>query len=158
MREGRRLSGRTGPVLTALALLALAPAAPGAEPPPAAAAPAVPTAPLYVERANLRIEESRFCKAVLRDRRLTIGRIDARFTTTDLDAVGETGEFDPSLTRYDAPFSLAHMLLPAAERPRIRFAEYDCGHMVYTRPEDHRKLKADVAGFLREATGTAPER
>jgi carboxypeptidase C (cathepsin A) len=187
----------------------------------------------YVERANLRIEESRFCKEVLRDRRQTIGRIDARFTTTDLDAVGEIGEFDPSLTRYDAPFaetivdylrrdlgyredelvyerlndqvfpwhfpnhenryadvaetlrqtmmknpdmkvliasgyydlatpffdaefSVAHMGLPAAERPRIRFAEYECGHMVYTRPEDHRKLKADVAGFLREATAAAP--
>ena len=191
--------------------------------------------PDYVERANLRIEESRFCKEVLRDRRQTIGRIDARFTTVDLDAVGETGEFDPSLTRYDAPFAeaivdylrrdlgyreddqvyerltdqvfpwhfpnhenrytdvaetlrqtmmknpdmkvliasgyydlatpffdaqlaVAHMLLPAAERPRIRFAEYECGHMVYTRPEDHRKLKADVAGFLREAAGTASQR
>jgi carboxypeptidase C (cathepsin A) len=184
----------------------------------------------YVERSNLRVEHARFCKELLRDRRQTIGRIDARFTTTDLDAVGETGEFDPSLTRYDAPFAeatldylrrdlgyredelvyerltdkvfpwhfpnhenryadlaevlrqammknpdmkvfiasgyydlatpffdadyaVAHMGLPAAERPRVRFGYYECGHMVYTRPEDHRKLKSDVAGFILEAVG-----
>ncbi len=181
----------------------------------------------YVERSNLRVEHARFCKELLRDRRQTIGRIDARFTTTDLDAVGEIGEFDPSLTRYDAPFAeatvdylrrelgyredelvyerlndkvfpwhfpnhenryadlaevlrqtmmknpdmkvfiasgyydlatpffdgdyaVAHMGLPPADRPRVRFGYYECGHMVYTRPEDHRKLKADVAGFIRE--------
>jgi carboxypeptidase C (cathepsin A) len=184
----------------------------------------------YVERSNLRVEHTRFCKELLRDRRQTIGRIDVRFTTTDLDAVGEIGEFDPSLTRYDAPFAeatvdylrrdlgyredelvyerlndqvfpwhfpnhenryadlaevlrqtmmknpdmkvliasgyydlatpffdaefdVAHMGLPAADRPRIRFSDYECGHMVYTRPEDHRKLKADVAGFIREVAG-----
>src|SRR4029077_11515636 len=42
----------------------------------------------YVERSNLRVEHTRFCKELLRDRRQTIGRIDVRFTTTDLDAVG----------------------------------------------------------------------
>jgi carboxypeptidase C (cathepsin A) len=184
----------------------------------------------YVERSNLRVEHARFCKELLRDRRQTIGRIDARFTTTDLDAVGEVGEFDPSLTRYDAPFAeatvdylrrdlgyredelvyerlndkvfpwhfpnhenryadlaevlrqtmmknpdmkvfiasgyydlatpffdadlaVAHMGLPAADRPRVRFSYYECGHMVYTRPEDHRKLKSDVAGFILEVAG-----
>ncbi|HEY0510375.1 MAG TPA: peptidase S10 [Thermoanaerobaculia bacterium] len=183
----------------------------------------------YVERSNLRVEHARFCKELLRDRGQTIGRIDARFTTTDLDAVGEFGEFDPSLTRYDAPFAetamdylrrdlgyredeliyerlndkvfpwhfpnhenryadlaevlrqammknpdmkvfiasgyydlatpffdgdftVAHMGLPEADRARVRFGYYECGHMVYTRPEDHRKLKADLAGFYREAT------
>jgi carboxypeptidase C (cathepsin A) len=58
----------------------------------------------YVERSNLRVEHARFCKELLRDRRQTIGRIDARFTVTDLDSVGEYGEFDPSLTELDAPF------------------------------------------------------
>jgi carboxypeptidase C (cathepsin A) len=184
----------------------------------------------YVERSNLRVEHIRFCKELLRDRGQTVGRIDARFTGTDRDSAGEAWEFDPSLTRYDAPFAeaaldylrrelgyredqldyerltdkvfpwqfpnhenryadlsevlrqtmmknpdmkvfvasgyydlatpffdadyaIAHMGLPAADRSRVRFGYYECGHMVYTRPEDHRKLKADVAGFIRDAAG-----
>jgi carboxypeptidase C (cathepsin A) len=184
----------------------------------------------YVERSNLRVEHVRFCKELLRDQGQTIGRIDARFTGTDRDSAGEAWEFDPSLTRYDAPFTettvdylrrdlgyredelvyerlnpkvfpwhfpnhenryadlsevlrqtmmknpdmkvfiasgyydlatpffdadyaVAHMGLPAADRSRVRFGYYECGHMVYTRPEDHRKLKADLAGFIREVAG-----
>jgi carboxypeptidase C (cathepsin A) len=180
----------------------------------------------YVQRSNLRVEHARFCKELLRDQGKTIGRIDARFTTTDRDSVGEIGEFDPSLNGYDAPFvettvdylrrdlqytedtlvyerlydvfpwhtpnhenryvdmsevlrqtmmknpamkvfiasgyydlatpffdgdyAVAHMGLPEKDRSRVRFGYYECGHMLYTRPEDHRKLKADVAAFLRE--------
>lgn len=181
----------------------------------------------YVLRSNLRVEHARFCKELLRDRRQTIGRIDARFTGTDLDAVGELHEFDPSLTGVDAPFvettldylhrelgyredalvyerispqvfpwpypegrypnlaenlrqammknpamkvlvvsgyydlatpyfaaeyTVAHMGLPEADRKRVRFAYYDSGHMQYIRREDHRKLKKDVAQFIRDAT------
>ena len=43
-------------------------------------------------------------KELLRSERKTLGRIDVRFTGTDLDAVGEIHEFDPSLVRLDAPF------------------------------------------------------
>ena len=52
--------------------------------------------PEYVQRANLRIEISRFTKELLRDQRRTIGRLDSRFKGTDLDAAGEAPEFDPS--------------------------------------------------------------
>ena len=52
----------------------------------------------YVEQSNLRIEPGRFRKELLRDKRLAIGRLDSRFTTTDLDAAGEQEEFDPSNT------------------------------------------------------------
>ncbi|HKV11411.1 MAG TPA: peptidase S10 [Thermoanaerobaculia bacterium] len=183
----------------------------------------------YVLLSNLRVEHARFCKELLRDQRQTIGRIDVRFTGTDLDAVGEIHEFDPSLTRLDAPFletaldylhrelgyredenlvyerisqkvfpwhfpnhegrypnmaenlrqammknpdmqvlivsghydlatpyfaaeySVAHMGLPEADRKRVHFAYYDSGHMQYIRREDHRKLKRDVAEFIRNA-------
>lgn len=50
----------------------------------------------YVERANLRVEPGRFRKELLRDRRLSVGRLDSRYTVTDLDAAGEQQEFDPS--------------------------------------------------------------
>jgi carboxypeptidase C (cathepsin A) len=182
----------------------------------------------YVERSNLRVEPHRFMKELLRDRRKTLGRIDVRFTGTDLDAVGEIHEFDPSLVRLDAPFvettldylrrdlgyreddlvyeritdkvwpwswgdfedryvnaaeplrqammknpamkvlvasgyydlatpyfeaeyTVAHMGLPEADRGRVRFAYYECGHMPYIRAVDHRKFKEDVARFVREA-------
>ena len=40
----------------------------------------------YVERANLRIDPGRFRKELLRDKRLTVGRLDSRFTAVESDA------------------------------------------------------------------------
>jgi carboxypeptidase C (cathepsin A) len=59
----------------------------------------------YVERANLRIEPSRFRKELLREARLNVGRLDTRFTATDVDAAGETGEFDPSNTALQGAYT-----------------------------------------------------
>jgi carboxypeptidase C (cathepsin A) len=65
--------------------------------------------PEYVERTNLRIEPGRFRKELLRDKRLSIGRLDARFTTTDLDAAGEQQEFDPSNTALQGAYTAMFM-------------------------------------------------
>lgn len=59
----------------------------------------------YVDRANLRIRASRYFKELLRQERLTIGRYDARLTGTDLDAAGESAEYDPSFTSVLGPFT-----------------------------------------------------
>ena len=59
----------------------------------------------YIERANLRIEPGRFRKELLRDRRQTVGRLDSRFTATDVDAAGETEEFDPSNTALQGAYT-----------------------------------------------------
>jgi carboxypeptidase C (cathepsin A) len=59
----------------------------------------------YIERANLRIEPGRFRKELLRDRRQTVGRLDSRFTATDLDAAGEAEEFDPSNTALQGAYT-----------------------------------------------------
>ncbi|MFP5288461.1 MAG: hypothetical protein ACLGI9_22180, partial [Thermoanaerobaculia bacterium] len=61
----------------------------------------------YVERANLRVEIFRFTKELLRDQRKTVGRLDSRFTGSDVDAVGEHPEFDPSMTSLDGPYVAA---------------------------------------------------
>lgn len=61
----------------------------------------------YVERSNLRVEIFRFTKELLRDERKTVGRLDTRFTGTDLDAVGEAPEFDPSSVSLDGPYAAA---------------------------------------------------
>ena len=60
--------------------------------------------PAFVENANLRITLTRFCKELLRDRRLTAGRLDGRFTGFDADAAGETYEYDPSNAAIYGPF------------------------------------------------------
>jgi carboxypeptidase C (cathepsin A) len=52
--------------------------------------------PDYVERTNLRIDNARFTKELLRDRGRTIGRLDMRFLGYDRDSAGERVEFDPA--------------------------------------------------------------
>ncbi len=61
----------------------------------------------YVERSNLCIEIHRFCKELLRDQGKTVGRLDTRFTGTDLDAAGETFEYDPAMASLSGPYSMA---------------------------------------------------
>jgi len=63
--------------------------------------------PDYVERANLRVEINRFTKELLRSERKTVGRLDTRFTGSDLDAAGETPEFDPAGASLDGPYAAA---------------------------------------------------
>jgi carboxypeptidase C (cathepsin A) len=65
--------------------------------------------PEYVERTNLRVEPGRFRKELLRDQRLSVGRLDARFTASDLDAAGEQQEFDPSNTALQGAWTAMFM-------------------------------------------------
>lgn len=182
----------------------------------------------YVERSNLRVEHIRFCKELLRDQGKTVGRIDSRFTGSDRDAVGESFEFDPSLTSLDGPYvaamidylhrdlgftedlvyerltdvspwstagfegryvnvaeplrqamvknpnlhvlltsgyydlatpyfdskyTVSHLGLPEELRGNVKIEYYGSGHMMYIRNSDHRKLKQDMARFIRAASG-----
>jgi carboxypeptidase C (cathepsin A) len=50
----------------------------------------------YIKEANLRVSPARFRKELLRDRRAILGRYDARFEGTDVDAAGETPGYDPA--------------------------------------------------------------
>jgi carboxypeptidase C (cathepsin A) len=60
--------------------------------------------PDYIERANLRVSLERFRKELLRDQRLTIGRLDSRYTGIDTDAAGSSTEYDPSNTAISGAF------------------------------------------------------
>ncbi|MGE5246193.1 MAG: S10 family peptidase [Betaproteobacteria bacterium] len=60
--------------------------------------------PEFVLDSNLRIEKNRFWKELLRDRGLTIGRLDSRYTGMDKDAAGERPEGDPAMWSWDGPF------------------------------------------------------
>mgnify|MGYP000638586496 CR=1 FL=1 len=60
--------------------------------------------PKYVEQTNLRVSPFRWFKELLREKRKTVGRIDARFTGIDADAAGERYEYDSSLASYDGSY------------------------------------------------------
>lgn len=59
----------------------------------------------FVSDANLRVNPSRFRKELLRDKRLSIGRLDGRFVGVDKDAAGESQEFDPSNTALQGAYT-----------------------------------------------------
>ena len=59
----------------------------------------------YVLGTNLRIHIHRFCKELLREERVTVGRLDSRFRGSDYDAVGERYEFDPSYAAIQGPYT-----------------------------------------------------
>ena len=50
----------------------------------------------YVDLANLRIDPDHFEKELLRARRRTVGRLDARFLGIDADATTATPDYDPT--------------------------------------------------------------
>ena len=61
----------------------------------------------YLEQADLRVAPSRFYKELLRDRGLTVGRLDSRYTGRDYDNAGETPDNDPSFFGIDAGYTAA---------------------------------------------------
>ncbi|GGT34376.1 S10 family peptidase [Nonomuraea spiralis] len=61
----------------------------------------------YVDRVDLRIEHIRFFTELLRERRLTVGRLDGRFTGWDPDSGREHFTADPSMNAITGPYSAA---------------------------------------------------
>jgi len=61
----------------------------------------------YVLSANLRIDARRFWKELLRDQRMTVGRLDSRYLGVDQDAAGENPDYDPAMADWNGPFGNA---------------------------------------------------
>jgi carboxypeptidase C (cathepsin A) len=59
----------------------------------------------YIEQTNLRIDIGRFVKELRRSERITVGRLDSRFTGRDADAAGESYEYDPSYAVIQGPYT-----------------------------------------------------
>ena len=57
----------------------------------------------YVDRADLRIEHWRYFTELLRDQRLSVGRLDGRFTGPAASAIAEGMDADPSMDPIDGP-------------------------------------------------------
>ncbi len=59
----------------------------------------------YVVSTNLRVSSRRFWKELLRDQRMTVGRLDSRYLGVDQDAAGENPEYDPAMSDWNGPFA-----------------------------------------------------
>ncbi|HUG33796.1 MAG TPA: hypothetical protein VMJ90_03420 [Anaerolineales bacterium] len=61
----------------------------------------------FIERSNLRINDQHYFKELLRDRGLTVGRLDSRLIGRDRLGVTERAEYDPLLTNIMGPYTAA---------------------------------------------------
>lgn len=61
----------------------------------------------FLENADLRVLPSRFYKELLRDRGVTIGRLDSRYTGRDYDNAGSEPDNDPSFYGIDGGYTAA---------------------------------------------------
>jgi carboxypeptidase C (cathepsin A) len=61
------------------------------------------------------------------------------------------GYYDLATPYYAATYTMEHLNLAPALRKNISFATYDCGHMVYLRPDMLAKMKRDQAAFMEQA-------
>jgi carboxypeptidase C (cathepsin A) len=58
----------------------------------------------YILRANLRVNDERFRRELLRDRHQIIGRIDSRYLGTEADTAGENTSYDPQASSISGAF------------------------------------------------------
>jgi carboxypeptidase C (cathepsin A) len=109
--------------------------------------------PTYVVAANLRIDSRRFWKELLRDQRLTVGRLDSRYLGVDRDAAGEHPEYDPAMADWNGAFSNA---INSYLRSELQY-ETDLAYNVWgnVRPWK-RDTDVDVAEMLRQAMRDNP--
>jgi len=59
----------------------------------------------FVLASDLRVSTARFTKELRRSERMTVGRLDSRFTGRDRDAAGEAYEYDPSYAAILGPYA-----------------------------------------------------
>jgi len=61
----------------------------------------------FIERSNLRINDQHYFKELLRERGLTVGRLDSRLIGRDRLGVTERAEYDPLITNIIGPYTAA---------------------------------------------------
>lgn len=71
--------------------------------------------PAFIERTNLRINDQHYFKELLRERGLTVGRLDSRFVGIDRSGVTEQPEYDPLLTNVLGTYTAAFYAYVRAE-------------------------------------------
>jgi carboxypeptidase C (cathepsin A) len=73
-------------------------------------------------------------------------------STPKVETAGEKEEKISQTThamRLDgAEYNFAHLGCDPTFTDRVSFTYYEAGHMIYIRPSEHKKLKADIAKFI----------
>jgi carboxypeptidase C (cathepsin A) len=113
----------------------------------------------YVERYDLRIEILRFCRELLRDRHLAVGRIDSRYTGFERFKDGDSMENDPSMDATKGPYTSS---LNDYVRRELRY-ESELPYEVLSEKvwenwswEDFKNAFVDVSETLRETMSRNP--
>ncbi len=63
----------------------------------------------YWDRANLRIDEGQFTQQLMRQRGITVGRVDSRFSGDSIDKLAESAPYDPFTTAIGPSYLAAFM-------------------------------------------------
>jgi carboxypeptidase C (cathepsin A) len=63
----------------------------------------------YLDKADLRVQESQFTEELLREKRETVGRLDARFLGYTFDPLGEHAPYDPQEAAIAPAFTAAFL-------------------------------------------------
>jgi carboxypeptidase C (cathepsin A) len=112
----------------------------------------------YIGESNLRVTEDRFTKELLRDRQKTVGRYDSRLEGEDIDAAGESPEYDPSYASVQGAFTA---MFNNYVRADLKY-ESDAPYQVLTdkvRPWNYDRFQnryVNVAEMLRQAMTQNP--
>ena len=69
-----------------------------------------------------------------------------------------SGYYDLATPYFATDYTFDHLALDAEPRTHLQTEKYPVGHMVYLEINTLSKLKADVAAFIRRATGATPRR
>jgi len=110
----------------------------------------------YVDLANLRVNIHAFCKELLKTERLTVGRIDSRFTGKDRSGVSESPDYDPSLNVIWPPFTTALNQYFRTELGYENDTEYHILRSLDWNWGDAKDGYSDTSGHLREAMAKNP--
>jgi carboxypeptidase C (cathepsin A) len=65
------------------------------------------------------------------------------------------GYYDMATIMGGAEFNFTHLAYDKSVVDRVSYGYYEAGHMIYIRPSEHKKLKADIARFIAGTRSTA---
>src|SRR5215472_12877134 len=85
----------------------------------------------YLKAANLRVSENEFAHELLKARRLTIGRLDGRFTGPTSDLLAKETDYDPQASAISAAYAAA-------------FLDYYHGELKFGQGETYRTTNYDI--------------
>ena len=108
----------------------------------------------YWDRANLRINEARFTKELMREKGITAGRIDSRFAGNMINEVGEGMTYDPMLSAIGPGYLAAFMDYYRDDLEVEDIGNYAVFGDVFMR-WDWGHAQPDLRGFKNPAPNTA---